>query len=281
MSELIFLKLGGSLLTDKTRPQALREDVLARLAAEIADALAARPGPRLLIGHGSGSFGHMAARRYNTRAGVTSPEGWRGYAETARAAALLNRRVVDALWAAGVPALAIQPSASAHCRDGELQELAERPIRVALAQGLAPVLYGDVALDAVRGGTIISTEEIFAWLAPRLLPRRIVLVGEVAGVLSADPASGVTGELIPEITPDTLPQLAQVLGGSRGVDVTGGMVAKVAEMLALVQATPALDRVQIISGLIPGLTRAVLTEPDRRAGTRILRCKEIESAETP
>jgi len=269
MPELIFLKLGGSLLTDKTRPQALRGDVLARLASEIAGALAARPDLRLLIGHGSGSFGHMAARKHNTRAGVSSPEGWRGYAETARAAALLNRNVVDALWEAGVPALAVQPSASAQCRDGELRVLDERPIRTGLEHGLAPVIYGDVALDAVRGGTIISTEEIFVWLAPRLAPARVILVGEVVGVLSADPASGIAGELIAEITPDTLPGLAQALGGSRGVDVTGGMVAKVREMLALVQATPALAAVQIISGLTPGLVRSVLVDPDLRAGTHI------------
>jgi len=269
MPELIFLKLGGSLLTDKTRPQALRGDVLARLASEIAGALADRPDLRLLIGHGSGSFGHMAARKHDTRAGVSSPEGWRGYAETARAAAMLNRHVVDALWEAGVPALAIQPSASAQCRAGELLVLDERPIRVALEHGLAPVIYGDVALDTVRGGTIISTEEIFAWLAPRLAPARVILVGEVAGVLSADPASGIAGELIPEITPDTLPGFAQALGGSRGVDVTGGMVAKVREMLALVQATLALAAVQIISGLTPGLVRSALVDPDLRAGTRI------------
>lgn len=270
MSELIFLKLGGSLLTDKTQPQALRADVLARLAAEVADALAARPALRLVIGHGSGSFGHMAARRYNTRAGVASREEWRGYAETARAAALLNRRVVDALWEAGAPALALQPSASALCRDGELLALEDRPVRVALDNGLVPVLYGDVALDSVRGGTIVATEELFAWLAPRLAPQRIVLVGEVAGVLSADPASGVAGELIEVITPALLPDLAQALGGARGVDVTGGMAAKAAAMLALVQAVPALAAVQIISGLTAGLVRAVLCDADLRVGTRIV-----------
>ena len=269
MPELIFLKLGGSLLTDKTRPQALRGDVLARLASEIAGALADLPDLRLLIGHGSGSFGHMAARTHNTRAGVSSPEGWRGYAETARAAALLNRHVVDALWEAGVPALALQPSASAQCRDGELLVLDERPIRVGLEHGLVPVIYGDVALDTVRGGTIISTEEIFAWLASRLAPTRVILVGEVVGVLSADPASSIEGELIPEITPDTLPGVAQALGGSRGVDVTGGMIAKVREMLALVRATPGLAAVQIISGLTPGLMHSALVDPDLRAGTRI------------
>jgi isopentenyl phosphate kinase len=270
MNELVFLKLGGSLLTDKTRPQALRGDVLQRLAAEIATALTERPDLRLVIGHGSGSFGHVTAKLYGTRDGVRSPAAWRGYAEVARVAAELNRFVVDALWDAGVPALRIQPSASAHCRDGELVTLDDRPLIVALRNGLAPVVHGDVALDDVRGGTIISTEEIFGWLAPRLRPQRIVLVGEVAGVLTADPSSGVEGELIEEITPATLPSLAEVLGGSRGVDVTGGMIAKVSQMIALVRSTPSLASVQVITGLTPGLVQRVLVDPTARAGTRIM-----------
>lgn len=270
MSELVFLKLGGSLLTDKTRPQTLRGEALARLAGEVAAALAERPDLRLVIGHGSGSFGHVTASQHGTRAGVVTSQQWRGYAEVARVAAELNRLVVDALWAAGVPVLRIQPSASARCRDGQLQALDERPIVAALAHGLIPLVHGDVALDDVRGGTIISTEQIFRWLAPRLRPDRVVLVGEVAGVLSADPASGLMGELIPRITPATLPALARALGGSRGVDVTGGMVAKVSEMLELVQATPGLRAVQIISGLAPGQVRAVLVDPDLTAGTRIV-----------
>lgn len=271
MPELVFLKLGGSLLTDKTRPQALRPDVLARLAAEIVEALILRPELRLLLGHGSGSFGHVAARKYGTRAGVHTPEQWRGYAEVSHVASELNRLVVDALRAAGVPALRMQPSASALCRDGELRFLAERPIVVALEHGLVPVVYGDVSLDEVRGGTIISTEEIFAYLAPRLRPTRALLVGEVEGVLTADPASGVRGDLVAQITPETVAGLLQALGGSRGVDVTGGMAAKVLAMLALVRATPDLQCVHILSGLTPGLVRDALTDPDVQRGTRITR----------
>ncbi len=270
MNELVFLKLGGSLLTDKTRPQALRGDVLQRLVAEIAAALTERSDLRLVIGHGSGSFGHVTARQYRTRDGVNSPAAWRGYAEVARVAAELNRLVVDALWEAGVPALRIQPSASARCHDGELLALDDRPLIVALHNGLTPVVHGDVALDEVRGGTIIATEEIFGWLAPRLHPQRVVLVGEVAGVLTADPGSGIEGEVIDEITPATLPLLAEMLGGSRGVDVTGGMAAKVSQMVALVRAVPSLACVQVISGLTPGLVRSVLVDPAAPAGTRIV-----------
>ncbi|MEL6309142.1 MAG: hypothetical protein AAFQ52_13445 [Chloroflexota bacterium] len=55
------LKLGGSLITDKTQREILREDVLARLANEIAQALGANPTMQLVIGHGSGSFANRAS----------------------------------------------------------------------------------------------------------------------------------------------------------------------------------------------------------------------------
>ena len=59
---MIFLKLGGSLITDKTGVEAARPAVLARLAAEIAAARAAQPGLPLLIGHG-GRFIRPRGRR--------------------------------------------------------------------------------------------------------------------------------------------------------------------------------------------------------------------------
>jgi isopentenyl phosphate kinase len=204
---------------------------------------------------------------------VASPEDWRGYAATARAAAELNRIVLESLADAGIPVLPVQPSASALCRDGELSLLEERAIRTALANGLVPLVYGDVALDEIRGGTIVSTEQIFRWLAPRLCPVRVLLVGEVAGVLTADPAgeAPLGRKVIPEITPASFEHLGQALGRARGVDVTGGMIAKVSEMIALIEATPSLNVVQIISGLVPGLVRACMEDPNVQAGTRIVR----------
>ncbi|HEX9114917.1 MAG TPA: uridylate kinase, partial [Anaerolineae bacterium] len=159
--ELVFLKLGGSLLTDKTQAEAVRAESLARLAGEIAAALKRRPELYLLLGHGSGSYGHVTAARYGTRAGVRTTAQWRGYAETAVVAGRLNRLVIEALFAAGVPVLPIQPSASARCVAGVLLGLDDRPVRAALTQGLVPLVYGDVALDESQGGTIIATEEIF------------------------------------------------------------------------------------------------------------------------
>ena len=84
-----FLKLGGSLLTDKTRDNSPRGDVVARVCAEIGAALAAQPGAPLVLGHGSGSFGHAAAKRHGTRMGVRDADGWRGFAEVSVMAARL------------------------------------------------------------------------------------------------------------------------------------------------------------------------------------------------
>jgi len=267
MSELAFVKLGGSLITDKTRPATARQDVIARLAQEIAAARAARPDLRLLLGHGSGSFGHVVGQRYGTRAGVRDAEGWRGFAETAAAAARLNRIVADALLAAEVPAWSLAPSATARCQDGRLVELGVEAITRALAVGLVPLVYGDVALDDERGGTIVSTEEVFAFLVPRLRPNRIVLVGEVDGVYTADPAIDPTARLITHLTPERLTAGGIGLGGARGVDVTGGMASKVAAMSELVQAHPGLE-VHLIGGQ-PGRLAAVLADPTLPAGTRI------------
>lgn len=259
---LIFLKLGGSLITDKTREAAFLPDRMARLAAEIGAARAARPDLRLLIGHGSGSFGHFAARRHQTVAGVRTPEQWQGFAEVARVAARLNRLVTEALAEAGLPVWSIQPSASAYCVDGELQHLEARPVQAALERGLVPLLYGDVALDAVRGGTIISTEQIFLYLVPVLRPDHVVLLGEASGVLDG------RGGLIRRITPARLPDIEQALGGSHGVDVTGGMETKVRDMARLVEAFPDLT-VHILSALEPGVVRQSLLDPDSAPGTVI------------
>jgi isopentenyl phosphate kinase len=66
-----------------------------------------------------------------------------------------------------------------------------------------------------------------------------------------------------------LSDVEAALGGSRGVDVTGGMVAKVREMLALAHGAAALREVHIISGLKPGLVRDVLLREDLPVGTRL------------
>ena len=266
MTELVFLKLGGSLITDKTGVEKVRAEVIERIATEISQALETCTGMQLLVGHGSGSYGHIAADKYQTRQGVRTSQEWKGYAEVSDAAARLNQIVRSALRQTGLPAVSFQPSASAVCQDGVLISLEAGGISRALDANLIPIVYGDVAFDTVKGGTIVSTEELFAFLALELTPNRILLAGETPGV------TDTKGAVIQELSRNNLDKYALALGKSRGTDVTGGMATKVYEMLELVDRIPSLS-IQIFSGLDPGLIARYLQDESLETGTSIVSAK--------
>lgn len=270
MVELVFVKLGGSIITDKLRAASPRPKAIERLAYEVKRALECQPGLSLVLGHGSGSFGHVPGARYGVRQGITDDDDWWGYAATGAAAGRLNRIVTDALLDAGVPVLSVQPSASAHCRAGRLHLLETTPIRRALQHRLVPLVYGDVAFDELWGCTIVSTEDLFAYLARELRPARIVMVGQVDGVYDRDPAVDRQAVRIPRITPQTFDQVQAQLRGSHGVDVTGGMLSKVREMVSVV-AQGYTARVHLISGERPEALYQVLLDPGVERGTIIER----------
>jgi isopentenyl phosphate kinase len=250
--------------------EVVRPDVLARLAAEIATARADCPDLQLVVGHGGGSFGHVAAARHHTRQGVQTAAEWLSFAEVHAAMARLNRLVVEALLAVGVPALSLQPSALAQCENGRISTINAVPIQEAIKAGLVPVIYGDVAFDGQQGGTIISTEEVMAALAGVLQPAWLLLAGVTEGVLDQ------VDQLIPAITPQNLPQIEAALGGSHGTDVTGGMASKVREMLALTAQHASLQ-VRIFSGLADGHVRRVVVGPETAVGTTIRQENQADS----
>ncbi len=264
ISNLQFLKLGGSLITDKNIPRTPRRDVIIRLAREINSALAGDKGMKLVLGHGSGSFGHVLAKKYGTRQGVDSSQGWHGFAEVWYEAATLNRIVMEALHEEGLPAVAFPPSGAVTASGGQVTHWNVDPLRHALEAGLLPVVYGDVIFDKTLGGTILSTEDLFIYLAAELKPQRVCLAGINEGVWADYPQCT---QLIPQIRPENWDQVAEYLGGSAATDVTGGMASKVKQMLDLIERLP-IQEVIIFSGYQAGNVNAVLQ--GETLGTRII-----------
>lgn len=249
---MIFLKLGGSLITDKAKPETCRIDTLERLAREIADAKQQKPELRLLVGHGSGSFGHHVAAKYGTHLGVNTAHEWVGFGRVWHAAQRLNRMVVDAMQSAGLAAVVFPPSASAITEDREMQHMAVEPLQRALDSGLIPIVYGDVAFDRVQGACIVSTETIFAYLADSLHPDRILLAGTEPGVYVDFPTSQ---RIMPVVNRRNLAEAS--LTGATSTDVTGGMRAKVEAALALTVSHPGVE-VRIFSGEQAGMITSTL-----------------------
>ena len=241
---LNFLKLGGSLITNKTRPGNARLEVIRRLVKEVSNALHQSPDLKLVLGHGSGSFGHVPAKKFGTRDGVSTPEQWGGFLEVWRDAAALNRIVVDALREAELPAITFPPSAEIITQNRDVLQWNLAPLRSALNVGMLPVIYGDVVFDHEIGGTILSTEDLFDHLAVNLAPSRILIAGKEQGVW--DDFSECT-KIISNITPKNIPTIQAAISGSTATDVTGGMLSKVTQSLKMVQENPGLE-VLIFSG---------------------------------
>jgi isopentenyl phosphate kinase len=143
------------------------------------------------------------------------------------------------------------------------------PMKQVLEAGLVPLVYGDVAVDAVQGFTIISTEQIFDNIARELQPARIILAGIVDGVYDGDPLSKLDASRYEKITRDNWEEVEVALGGSHGTDVTGGMFSKVREMHHLVLAQPPLQ-VHIVSGEVAGHVLSALSGSSKDIGTLIL-----------
>lgn len=278
MENLVFLKLGGSLITDKTKPYTPRLDKLAEVAVEIKSALSGMPGLNLVLGHGSGSFGHYAVREQSnllnlpafplTSSGEKGVSFWNGFSEVWFQASQLNRFVMQALNKVSIPAISLPPSALVDARDGVIEHWDLTTLNSALKAGLVPVIYGDIVFDQVRGGVVLSTEALLFHLTQRLSIKRVLLAGLEAAVWADFPARQ---QIVEKITPSTFNSISGKLGASHGTDVTGGMRSKVEEMLNLVQQIPDL-RVQIFSGEENGNVEKALK--GRSLGTLITNDKE-------
>jgi len=258
MNGLILVKIGGSLITDKTKAFTPNPETIERIAKEIQEARKEGNLNNLVVGHGGGSFPHRSAAKYQTHKGIVNDDSYKGISVVHNDAARLNSIFVDALLKNGVNAIPVQTSAVCLAEDGKIVHWDSEPMRFSLENNLLPVPYGDVALDTKKGCTIISTELLLDYLAKKLGATRVIIAGKVDGVFTADPAKDPNAKLIPEITAENFEEVKKYLDGSDGVDVTGGMIHKVEQMLELAKSG---IQSEIINADKPGvLKRALLGE---------------------
>jgi len=221
------LKLGGSVITEKDRPETLDGRALDRAAAAVADADA-----DLVVVHGGGSFGHHHAEER----GVSTTDGTRdadGALAIHGAMTTLNRFVVSRLRERDVPALPVHPLSTA-ARDGDARlTLPTEQVSTMVGEGFVPVLHGDVVAHAGEGVTVLSGDEIVTRVAAAMDADRVGVCSTVPGVLDTE------GNVVERV--EAFADVADAVGGSDATDVSGGMAGKVRELLALSQPASVFD----------------------------------------
>lgn len=216
---IVPVKFGGSIVTDKGGDRGISRARIRAVARAIAAARAATSANLVAI-LGGGSIGHRSAVAYGLAAGVPALDRLH---LMARAMFLLKCTLARALEAAGVPAMPFHEG-SLLLAEGDGARLQPLAIRRAIEIGVVPILSGGpvyaasgtmVAFNSDRLGHALLDSGSFAL-------QRFILVSDAPGVVGRD------GAVIPVLTPDKLADVAHIPLGSGVIDVSGGMVEKVA-----------------------------------------------------
>ena len=219
MKETVLIKLGGSVITDKSGDCTVNTNTL----EQISRVISSHPDTQFIIVHGAGSCGHPEAKRHHLDKGLDT-NNRSGIFITHRAVVKLNSAVVNALRANGVEAVGIHPLDACTAKNGRLESFNHQPLGMLVNHGIIPVLHGDVVMDSVRGACIVSGDQLVRALPSKVHVDRIGLATDVAGVLRDD-------MVVPLITRETVADLE--IGESGNTDVTGGMIGKLMELLSL------------------------------------------------
>ena len=151
---LVFIKLGGSLITDKEKAYTLRRNNIQNVAKSLSNIIREKKDTLFIIGNGAGSYGHYAATIHDYHKPF-------GFAFLQRKVKELNAIIVEELLRNGIPSISLSFSAISTAKSGKLQTIYLDSLKGFLESGVTPALYGDVVYDSKKNSTIFSTENIF------------------------------------------------------------------------------------------------------------------------
>lgn len=226
-NEVLLLKLGGGLLTDKEKPLSIREDIVKSTIHQIINA-----NEKVILIHGGGSFGHPLAKKYDILKGLdmSVPNQIFGLTETHQAMVKFNSHLVNIFLKHNYPVLSIQPS-SVFIKDAsKIISKSLDIIETMLDLNILPILYGDIIFDQQGSFSIISGDQIIFKLCEKLKKysvSKVIFAIETDGIfINTQDTKNKNIKLVPEILSSDLECLDLADLGKK-IDVTGGIKGKI------------------------------------------------------
>jgi len=243
---MIIIKLGGSVITDKTKYRAFKKGRVSRLCDEIK-----MSGKDVIIVHGAGSFGHIVAKKYSLQNGYASEGQIPALAMVSLDVRELNTMMMTEIINSGINAISIPPSAAFRMKDGEI--VGDTTILKKYVElGIMPVMFGDVAIDDGKEFSICSGDKIMEMLADLFNPEMVVFVSDVDGLYDCDPKTNKNAELFETVDHSILNNVITEMDAN---DVTGGVHEK---MEAMLRMSSAHRDCVLVNGTVEGRLLSVL-----------------------
>ncbi|MGC8831720.1 MAG: isopentenyl phosphate kinase [Thermoproteota archaeon] len=224
MRPLVVVKLGGSMVTRKDVPFTPNFEAMEEVAKQVSELL---PEYGFLLVHGGGSYGHIVASEYRVAEGFFHRDQLIGLTKIKLRMSELTQLILTSLASYNVPAIPVTPVSCSVCSAGRIERFFTDSLRMMLNINTVPLIPGDVAMDSSeKRFTILSGDQIAAYLAVELGAVKLVYGTDVDGVFTGDPKHDSGASLIPVLKRSMVKSLTASL---RPSDVTGGIFRKIDE----------------------------------------------------
>lgn len=262
MKDLTVLKLGGSLLTEKSKPYTLREDTLKAVVQEIRHCLDAGLLESLIVVHGVGSFGHPPVIEHRLYRGFESPDQLLAISKTQTTVNELRMEIVRAFQAAEIPVNLFHPSSMVVSNKMRMEEYFLESLRGYLELGMTILLGGDMIFDRAMGFSVGSGDQLAVILAKELDAQRLLFAMDVGGVYDGDPSKDDEASLISEISLKEIDAILQQIDARAGRDASGAMQGKLRSLLPLADQLDKGLEISLLSMMQPGQLVSALDRRD-------------------
>lgn len=232
--EIILLKFGGSLITDKksNEPKINSENI-----QSIGKILTTKEH-NIIIVHGAGSFGHPIAKKFGIgNRKDNSLEQKDAIKETRQQVRSLNKIFCNSLNENNLKTETIIPSETMETKGPK--KILNFPFSLfdnVLNQGKIPITFGDVTNDKLKGVDILSGDTLMLELANHYKPLYSIFVMDYPGVFDGDPTNPES-KIYPLINFEIAKQLREQSHSSKSIDVTGGLSGKIECALEMSKAS--------------------------------------------
>ncbi|MFW9805585.1 MAG: isopentenyl phosphate kinase [Candidatus Thorarchaeota archaeon] len=267
--ELTVIKLGGSLLTDKTKPYTYRRDVLESVAQEIGESIDEGLIESLILLHGVGSYGHPPVLEHNLHKGFLGPDQLLPLSETQEGVGTLRHIIVKAFQKAKVPVCLMYPSSMITSEKMKMTDYFLEPVKGFSSIGMVPLLGGDILIDSVMGWSIGSADQLAVILCEEMNAKRLIFASDVSGIYDSDPKLKEDASLLDTINLNDLDATMKRMGASGVEDASGAMKGK---LQSIVQGKHLIEQgleVGLLSMMHYGVLKAYLKNEDCQC-TRVI-----------
>ncbi|RDE11709.1 MAG: amino acid kinase [Candidatus Thorarchaeota archaeon] len=257
-NDLTVIKLGGSLLTDKSKPYEARKAVIKSVTRELKTCVDEGLIKSLVAVQGVGSYGHPPILEHGLHKGFKGPEQLIPLSKTQRIVNEFREMVAGEFHLAGLPVNLLHPSSMVVAEKMRITKYFLDPLKGYLSLGMVPLLGGDMLYDTAMGFSVGSGDQLAVLLARELSAKRLIFAMDVAGIYTGNPKTDPKASVIKEVNLNETDKVLAQMGSSGTVDASGAIKGKLAAIAQVKDLVGAGLQVTLLSMMKQGNLLALL-----------------------